>query len=163
MSATVPDLRQTAPIKGPSALGNDRSRFLRLTWTLAVTTFKLRFYGSALGYLWQLMRPLLLFGVLFVVFSEFVRLGEAIDYYPAVLLMGIVLFTFLAQAGSEGVTSVVERESLIRKVEFPRMAIPCATVLTALFNLALNLIAVVVFFIIAGVELHASLWQVPFV
>lgn len=158
----VRDLRDTAPIKGPSALGSDRSRFLRLTWTLAVTAFKLRFYGSALGYLWQLMRPLMLFGVLFVVFNEFVRLGDAIEFYPAVLLMGIVLFTFLAQAGSEGVTSVVERESLIRKVEFPRMAIPCATVLTAVFNLGLNLIAVVVFFVIAGVDLHASLWQVPF-
>jgi ABC-2 type transport system permease protein len=162
MSATVADLRQTPPIKGPSALGSDRGRFWRLTWTLAVTSFKLRFYGSALGYLWQLMRPLMLFGVLYVVFSEFVRIGDAIEYYPAVLLMGIVLFTFLAQAGSEGVTSVVERESLIRKVEFPRMAIPCAVVLTALFNLALNLIAVVVFFLIAGVDLHATLWQVPF-
>src|SRR3712207_9404136 len=83
-----------------------RSRFLRLTWTLAVTTFKLRFYGSALGYLWQLMRPLMLFGVLYVVFSEFVRLGDTIDFYPAVLLAGIVLFTFLAQAGSEDRKSV---------------------------------------------------------
>lgn len=161
MTATTPDLRLTEPIKGPSALGSDRARFLRLTWTLAVTAFKLRFYGSALGYLWQLMRPLLLFGVLYVVFSEFVRIGEGINFYPAVLLTGIVLFTFLAQAGSEGVTSVVERESLIRKVEFPRMAIPCATVLTALFNLGLNIIAVVVFAIIAGVDLHASIVQAP--
>jgi ABC-2 type transport system permease protein len=95
------------------------------------------------------------------VFNEVVRLGDAIKFYPAVLLTGIVLFTFLAQSGSEGVTSVVERESLIRKVEFPRMAIPCATVLTACFNLGLNLIAVVVFGAIAGVDLHATLWQVP--
>jgi ABC-2 type transport system permease protein len=163
VTATTPDLRSTAPIKGPSALGSDRTRFWRLTWTLAVTTFKLRFYGSALGYLWQLMRPLLLFGVLFVVFSVFVRLGEQISFYPAVLLTGIVLFNFLAQAGSEGVSSVVERESLIRKVEFPRMAIPCAVVLTAVFNLGLNLVVVVIFCAIAGVDLHATLWQVPFV
>lgn len=163
MSAAADDLRLTEPIHGPSALGGDRTRFLRLTWTLAVTAFKLRFYGSALGYLWQLMRPLMLFGVLFVVFSEVVRIGDAINYYPAVLLTGVVLFSFLAQAGSEGVTSLVERESLIRKVEFPRMAIPCATVLTALFNLGLNLVAIVVFAAIAGVELHASLWQVPFI
>ena len=163
MSASTPDLRLSEPIKGPSALGADRARFLRLTWTLAVTAFKLRFYGSALGYLWQLMRPLMLFGVLYVVFSEFVRIGEDIHFYPAVLLTGIVLFTFLAQAGSEGVTCVVERESLIRKVEFPRMAIPCATVLTAIFNLGLNLVAVVIFAIIAGVDLHASIVQVPLV
>jgi ABC-2 type transport system permease protein len=162
VSATVPDLRLTEPRPGPSALGGDPMRFWRLTWTLAVTAFKLRFYGSALGYVWQFMRPLLLFGVLFVVFNEFVRIGNGIEHYPAVLLLGIVLFTFLAQAGSEGVTSIVERESLIRKVELPRMAIPCATVLTALFNLGLNLIVVTVFFAIAGVGLHASIWQAPF-
>lgn len=157
------DLRTTAPIPGPSALGTDRARFLRLTWTLAVTAFKLRFYGSALGYLWQLMRPLLLFGVLYVVFNEFVRVGSAVHFYPAVLLTGIVLFTFLAQSGSEGVTSVVERESLIRKVEFPRMAIPCATVLNATFNLGLNLIAVVIFAAAAGVKPHWTLLEVPLI
>ncbi|HEX2084203.1 MAG TPA: ABC transporter permease [Solirubrobacteraceae bacterium] len=151
------------PLAGPTALGGDLRRFWRLTWTLAVTTFKLRFYGSALGYLWQLMRPLMLFGVLYVVFTEFVRLGDDIEHYPVVLLMGIVLFTFLSEATSAGVTSVVEREALIRKVEFPRMAIPCSVVLTALFNLGLNLIAVVVFAVIGDVGLHASLVQLPLI
>jgi ABC-2 type transport system permease protein len=148
-------------IAGPSALGGDVRRFLRLTWTLAVTSFKLRFYGSALGYLWQLMRPLLLFGVLYVVFTQFVRLGEGIEFYPVVLLSGIVLFTFLSEATSTGVVSVVESEALIRKVEFPRMAIPCSVVLTAIFNLGLNMLAVVVFAAISGVSLHGSIIQLP--
>jgi len=148
-------------VAGPTALGDDPKRFWRLTWTLAVTTFKLRFYGSALGYLWQLMRPLMLFGVLFVVFTEFAKIGDDVKFYGALLLTGIVLFTFLAQATSEGVTSLVEREALIRKVEFPRMAIPCAVVLTAVFNLGLNLVAVVIFSAAVGVDLHASLVQVP--
>ena len=149
------------PLSGPTALGGDPRRFLRLTWTLAVTNFKLRFYGSALGYLWQLMRPLLLFGVLYVVFTEFVRLGGDIKFYPVVLLMGIVLFTFISEATSTGVSSIVANEALIRKVEFPRMAIPCSVVLTALFNLGLNMIAVVVFAAISGVDLHSSIIQLP--
>ena len=151
------------PLSGPTALGGDRRRFLRLTWTLAVTNFKLRFYGSALGYLWQLMRPLLLFGVLYVVFTQFVRLGGGIEHYPVVLLTGIVLFTFISEATSTGVSSIVANEALIRKVEFPRMAIPCSVVLTALFNLGLNMIAVVVFAAISGVDLHSSLVQLPII
>jgi ABC-2 type transport system permease protein len=151
------------PIAGPTALGGDPRRFLRLTWTLAVTNFKLRFYGSALGYLWQLMRPLLLFGVLYVVFTQFVRLGGGIEHYPVVLLTGIVLFTFISEATSTGVTSIVANEALIRKVEFPRMAIPCSVVLTALFNLGLNMIAVVVFAAISGVDLHSSIVQLPLI
>ena len=146
---------------GPTALGTDPRRFVRLTWTLAVTEFKLRFYGSVLGYLWQLMRPLLLFGVLYVVFSEFVKIGDSVRFYPVVLLMGVVLFTFVAEATSGSVASVVEREGLIRKVEFPRMTIPCSVVLTSLLNLCLNLVVLLVFATISGVDLHVSLVQAP--
>jgi ABC-2 type transport system permease protein len=155
--APLPGRRLT----GPTALGSDPRRFWRLTWTLAVTNFKLRFYGSALGYVWQLMRPLLLFGVLYVVFTQWVRLGEDINHYPVLLLAGIVLFTFVSEATSSGVTSVVQSEALIRKVEFPRMAIPCSVALTALFNLALNIVVVVIFGLISGVDFHSSIVQLP--
>ena len=84
-------------IGGPSALGGDARRFVHLATTLAITEFKLRFFGSALGYLWQLMRPLLLFGVLYLVFTEFVKLGSAVEFYPVVLLTNIVLFTFFLE------------------------------------------------------------------
>ena len=162
-ASPAPELPTGRPLAGPTALGGDAGRFWRLTWTLAVTQFKLRFYGSALGYLWQLMRPLLLFGVLYVVFTEFVRLGDDIEFYPVVLLTGIVLFTFVSEATSGGVLSIVQSEALIRKVEFPRMAIPCAVVLTALFNLGLNMLAVVVFAIISGVDFHTSIVQLPII
>jgi ABC-2 type transport system permease protein len=140
------------PIKGPTALGGDLRRLLHLTVTLAVMEFKLRFFGSVLGYLWQLMRPLLLFGVLYLVFTEFVRLGQGVRFYPAVLLTSIVLFGFFSDATSASVTSVVDRENLVRKIEFPRLVVPLAVMLTAYFNLVLNLLAVLVFVLITGVE-----------
>jgi ABC-2 type transport system permease protein len=140
------------PIRGPTALGGDLRRLLHLTVTLAVMEFKLRFFGSALGYLWQLVRPLLLFGVLFVVFTEFVRLGAGVKFYPAILLTNIVLFGFFGDATAGSVTSVVDRENLMRRIEFPRLVVPMAVILTAYFNLVLNLIAVLVFVLITGVE-----------
>jgi ABC-2 type transport system permease protein len=140
------------PIKGPSALGSDFRRMLHLSVTLAVMEFKLRFFGSVLGYVWQLMRPLLLFGVLFVVFTEFVRLGNDVRFYPAVLLTGIVLYQFFADATSRSVTAVADREGMVRKIEFPRLVVPLAVLLIAYFNLVLNLLAVLVFVIITGVD-----------
>jgi ABC-2 type transport system permease protein len=113
--------------------------------------FKLRFFGSALGYLWQLVRPLLLFAVLYVVFTEFVRLNEGVPHFPAVLLTGIVMFTFFADATATSVTAVVDRENLVRKIEFPRLVVPFAVVATALFNLLANLLAVLVFILASGV------------
>jgi ABC-2 type transport system permease protein len=139
-----------APIKGPSALGTDPARLLRLTWALAVTDFRLRFFGSALGYLWSLVQPLMLFGVLYTVFSVLLNFGGEERYYPVALLLGIVMYSFLNEATSGAVRSLVNRENLVRKIEFPRLAVPLATVLTACFNLALNLVPVVVFLVASG-------------
>src|SRR3954449_11333999 len=94
-------------VQGPTALGTDPKRFIALTRTLTVTDFKLKFYGSALGYLWQLIRPLMLFGVLYVVFTHFVKFGTGVEFYPASLLLSIVLFSFVSEAIAGSVDSVV--------------------------------------------------------
>jgi ABC-2 type transport system permease protein len=151
----------TSRYRGPSAFGDDLRRFASLTWTLASTDFKLRFFGSVLGYLWSLMRPLLLFGVLYVVFTEIVRFGEGVKHYPVYLLSAIVMFTFFSETTSRGVTSLVARESLLRKVHFPRMVIPLAVALHALFNLGLNLIIVFVFVFATGITPTTDWLQIP--
>jgi ABC-2 type transport system permease protein len=149
-------------ITGPSALGGDARRFLHLTLTLAATEFKLRFFGSVLGYFWQLARPLMLFGVLYFVFTEFVRIGGLVPFYPVVLITNIVLFTFFVEGTIGSVSSVIDREGLVRKIQFPRMAIPSSVVLTASFNLALNLLVVLVFILASGVRPTLSWLQAPF-
>jgi ABC-2 type transport system permease protein len=148
------------PVTGPAALTGDLRRFVLLTQRIAVLEFKLRFFGSALGYLWQFMRPLLLFGVLYVVFTEFVSFGNA-PFYAVVLLMGIVLNTFLAESVSAAVSSVVDKENLVRKIHFPRLVIPVAVVLTALFSLALNLLVVLIFALAQGVPVRWSWLELP--
>src|SRR4051812_49547246 len=96
-------------IKGPSALGSDRRRFWHLTWTLATTDWKLRFFGSALGYLWSIFRPLMLFGVLYLVFSYVLDVGKIVPYYAEALLLGIVLFSFFNAATKGRVSALVQR------------------------------------------------------
>lgn len=150
------------PIKGPQALTRDWRRFWHLTFNIAKTNWKMRFFGSFLGYIWQLIRPLLLFGVLYVFFTKVGHLnnqrtpnGKLIPsyrYYGAQLLGAIVLFTYLQEATIGSVRSVVDNEVLVRKVEFPRMVIPLSQVLLATFNLAGNLVVVFIFALISGVE-----------
>jgi ABC-2 type transport system permease protein len=149
------------PIKGPSALGSDVSRLWHLTWTLATTEFKLSFFGSALGYLWQLMRPLLLFGVIYAVISTVLKNLASAPFYPVALLLGIVLFSFYSESTGGAVASLLNRENLVRKIEFPRLAVPLATVLTALFNLVLNLVPVFIFLALEGAPVRASWLELP--
>jgi ABC-2 type transport system permease protein len=98
------------------------------------------------------MRPLLLFGVLYFVFTEVVRFGDDIKDYPVYLLSAIMLFTFFSETTARGVASLVERENLLRKVRFPRLVIPLSVTLNAMFNLGLNLIVVFVFVLASGIE-----------
>ena len=98
------------------------------------------------------MRPLLLFGVLYLVFTKVVRFGDDIRNYPVYLLSSIVLYTYFAETTARGVTALVERENLLRKVRFPRLVIPLAVALHSLFNLGLNLIVVFAFVLASGID-----------
>ena len=155
------------PIHGPRALDDSWSRFWHLAYNIARSEFKLKFFGSALGYLWQVMRPLLLFGVLYVFFVVIFHVnkgkGEAAHFYGAQLLGSIVLFTCFGEATSTAVRSVVDRENLVRKIQFPRLAIPISVVLLALFNLALNLVVVMIFAVVAGVRPMLSWLELPLI
>ena len=149
--------RRCGEVTGSTAFGGKGRRFVDLTVTLAVLDFKVRYFGSALGYFWQLMRPLMLFGVLFIVFTEFVKFNEGVKFFPAYLLTAIMLFTFFSDATGAAVTSVLDRENLVRKIQFPRVVIPLASVLTAIFNLLTNLVAVGVLVLATGVRADVDL------
>jgi ABC-2 type transport system permease protein len=138
-------------VRGPSALGGGRRRALELLLLIAITDFRRSYLGTALGYLWSFARPLLLFGVLLVVFTQAFDLGERVTQYPVLLLFNIVLFTFFQEATSQSVASIVSQESVVRKTQFPRLVIPLAVVLTCAFNLGVNLVVVLVFLLVAGV------------
>jgi ABC-2 type transport system permease protein len=149
---------------GPSALGGSARRFLELTLTLARTEFKLRYFGSALGYVWSLMRPLLFFGVIYVFFTQILNVGKGVPHYGVYLLTAIVLWNYFAEATTGAVNCLVAREALLRKVRFPRLAVPLSVSLTATFNLGMNLIAVFVFALASGISPALSwLWMVPIV
>lgn len=136
---------------GPSAFGVGYRRFVELTTTLARSEFKLRYFGSVLGYLWSLMRPLLFFGVLYLFFTVILHIGHGVPHYGVYLLTGIVLWNYFAEATGNSVTCLIAREPLLRKIRFPRMVIPLSVSLTSIFNLAMNSVAVVVFALANGV------------
>ncbi len=163
--------RLGSPIKGPQALSGGWRRFWHLTFNIAKTQWKMRFFGSVLGYFWQLIRPLLLFGVLYVFFTKVAHIGSGVGtgpgqpdhFYGAQLLGAIVLFTFLQEATSTAVRCVVDQEALVRKIQFPRMVIPLSCVLLSFFNVSLNMIVVFVFALIEGVRPMLSWVELPLI
>ncbi len=128
---------------------------------LVITDFKLRYQGSVLGYLWSLLKPLMLFAILYVVFIHFMRFTSFGEYPAVQLLLGIVMWTFFTEATGQGMAAIVTRGDLIRKINFPKYIIVISGTISALINLCLNLIVVFIFMLISGVEFKWSALMLP--
>lgn len=148
-------------VRGPAVLGDDPRRFWNLARTLAATDWKVRFYGSALGYVWSLLRPLMLFGIVYVVFQYVIDVGASVEHYGVILLLAMVLYFFFSEVTGAGVTAMVDRESLLRKVGFPRAVVPLSVALVAAMNLVLNLVVLAIFVAANGVDPRWSWLALP--
>jgi ABC-2 type transport system permease protein len=125
----------------------DRSAYYaRVVRALSVSDFKFKYAGSILGYLWSLMKPLLYFSVLWAVFAGLFK--SNIPKFTLYLLLGVVMWTFVADAVTSTLPSIVQRGAILRRISFPPIVIPVAATITALMTFGLNLIIIVVF--IAG-------------
>lgn len=129
---------------------------------LVVTDFKLRYQGSVLGYLWSLLKPLMLFAIMYVVFVHFLRFGAGIPHFAMSLLLGTILWTFFTEATTQGMQAITARGDIIRKINFPKYIIVISGTISALINLAFNMVVVVIFMIFDGVGLHWSQLLFPF-
>ncbi|HVC36215.1 MAG TPA: ABC transporter permease [Candidatus Dormibacteraeota bacterium] len=128
---------------------------------LVRTDFKLRYQGSILGYAWSLLRPLLLFLILYIVFVKFLKLGNGIPHYPVYLLLGMVIWNFFNEMTMQSLGSIVGRGDLIRKIKIPRAIIVLSSSVSALINLFLNLIVVSVFMFINHVPILGTIVVLP--
>lgn len=118
---------------------------------LTKTDFKLRYQGSILGYLWALLRPLMMFAILYIVFAKLLKIGSDIPHYPVYLLTGTVLWSFFTECTNQGIQAIVNRGDLLRKINFPKYIVVVSATLTAVINLLINLIVIIVFALFNGV------------
>lgn len=122
-----------------------------LLFELVKTDFRLRYQGSVLGYLWAVLRPLLMFAILYVVFAKLLRMGGNIPHYPVYLLAGTVFWNFFTECTGQGIQAIVQRGDLLRKISFPKYIVVVSATATALINLSINLGVIIIFALINGV------------
>ena len=128
---------------------------------LTKTDFKLRYQGSVLGYLWALLRPLMMFAILYIVFAKLLRIGGDIPHYPVYLLTGTTMWSFFTECTSQGIQAIVQRGDLLRKISFPKYVVVVSATLTAVINMLINLVVIIIFALINGVEPSLSWLLVP--
>jgi len=130
-------------------------RNLNLVRELAITNFKLKYTGSALGYVWSLVKPLMLFGIMYLVFSVLLKAGGNDKDFPVELLFGIVLWTFFIESTTLAMNAIAGASDLIRKAYFPRWILVVSSTASALLTFAINTLLVVVVTLLLG-KLHPA-------
>ncbi len=128
---------------------------------LVKTDFLLRYQGSFLGIAWSVLKPLMLFCVMYVVFVKFLRFSDGTDTFPLVLLLGISMWNFFTESTSMGLSSIISRGDLLRKVNFPKYIIVVSATINALICMLINLGVVVVACILSGVQFTANVLWLP--
>lgn len=130
---------------------------------LVKTDFKLRYQGSVLGILWSVLKPLMIFVVMYFVFVKFLRITDpSIPNYAITLLLGLSLWAFFTEAVTLGMTSIVARGDLMRKINFPKYIVILSSMVSALISLSINLLVVLAFALFAGVKYHLTVLWLPF-
>lgn len=119
---------------------------------LVKTDFKLRYQGSVLGYAWSLLKPLMMFAILYLVFTVFLPIGKGVPHYPVYLLLGIVLWNYFSEVTNGSVNAIVGKGELLRKINFPKYVIIFAGSFSALINLLLNGVVIAIFMILSHVS-----------
>lgn len=131
-------------------------RFSDVTLVLARAEFKLRYLDSAIGYVWALVQPLLMYLVLYLIWTRVIHTGTNVSDYRLKLLLGLALFTFFTEATGHALPALVTKGSMLRKVPFPPLAVPLSSVLTSAFVYGLSLIIVVGFILFSGISPTAA-------
>ena len=127
------------------------------------TDFKVRYQGSVLGYLWAILKPLFMFAVLYILFTYIAPIGKDIPHYGISLLLGIVFWNFFSETTMIGATSIVAHGDLIRKISIPRYLVVIASSASAMINLCLSMIVVVIFALFNGVYPTLTWLLIPIV
>ena len=139
----------------------------RYSWILlrelVKTDFKLRYQGSMLGMVWSVLKPLMLFAVMYVVFVRFLRFGAGIPHFAVSLLLAQTLWSFFQESTSQGMRAIVDRGDLLRKINFPRYIVVISSTVSAFINLLISLVVVLIFMIINGVEFRLTILLFPLI
>ncbi|MDT2756585.1 ABC transporter permease [Enterococcus asini] len=128
---------------------------------LVKTDFKMRYQGSVIGYVWSVLKPLMLFAVMYVVFVRFLKFGADVPHFAVALLLGMVIWNFFNETTNLGMSSVVNQGDLLRKLSFPTHIVVISVSINALINLVISLVIVFIFGLINGVDVSKYAFITP--
>jgi ABC-2 type transport system permease protein len=137
-------------LAGFAAAVADMWSYRELFGLLTRRELKARYKDSRLGFLWSLVRPLVMLLVYALVVGEFLGAARAIEDFAIYIFAGLAIYTLFSEILSAGTNSLVANAGLIKKVYLPREIFPLATIGPALFTLGIQLVILIIAALVVG-------------
>lgn len=138
---------------------NTFKTYLPLLYQLVVRDVKVRYRRSVLGILWTVLNPLLMMTVMTVIFSTLFK--NRIDNFALYYLTGFIMYTFFNESTTNGLHSVVNNSSLMKKVYIPKYLFPVSNVVSSLVNFGFSFIAMLIVMIVTRAPFHVTILLCP--
>jgi lipopolysaccharide transport system permease protein len=135
--------------------------YRQLIWAIAWGDFKWRYKNSILGYFWSLLEPLVMLAILYVVFTNLMKVQ--VQYYQLFLLLGIIMWNFFVKATQYSLTAIVGKPGLVQKVYFPRDILVISGCITALLQSLFESLIFIAFMIAIWVPVSVNIFYLAYI
>ena len=139
-------------------LGKRRAHFIFLVLYFIKREMIVRYQESFLGYVWAILKPLMMMAILTAVFSNIIR---GVDNYPLFILVGLIFWGIAADSLNRGVRAITDSASLIRRMNVPIWVFPSVCVGSACITLVFSLIVLGLFFLYYHHPFYSSILSFP--
>ena len=139
---------------------SDLYKFRFLLSQLVKRDLVVKYKRSILGVLWSVLQPLFIMGVMVIIFSQV--FNSNVPYYPIFVLIGKIMWDLFSQTTMFGMNSILDGSNLIKKVYIPKYIFPLSKSLTALVNVALSSVGLIVLMLILQVPFSFKMLAIVF-
>ena len=144
----------------PRTAKTNIAKYFNIVRELAVADFRLKYHDSALGYIWSMLNPMMMFGIYYFVFTQIFK--SAIQDYPLFLLSGIISYSFFQDCTFSAMSALGGKSGIMKKIYFPRIIIVLASTLTCMFSYGINLVVLfILVFVVKGFTPLMLLTPIP--
>jgi lipopolysaccharide transport system permease protein len=130
-------------------------------WNLILKDFRIRYRNMSLGMIWSILNPLVMLGVLVVVFSYIRLTSRPEDHFAVFLLLGMIPFNFFSMTLPPSTTCILDNAALVKKVIFPRHILPVSVVLAQIIHVAIQLSLLAIFLAFSRVAPNPAWGWIP--
>lgn len=136
-------------------------KYRDLMMTLVSKEIRIRYLNTSLGYLWAILQPIIMTGIMFLIFSRIGFKNESNIPYSAIALSGMILWIWFLNGMQQSNTILTQSQQMIQKIWFPRAVLPLSKLFSSIIDIVISFIIVLSLHLYYHLEFDVKMIFIP--